>query len=200
MTNALQEALNQKSEHNRLVGHEDSVSSVSFSPDSKTLASGSADNTIKLWNLETGKKIRTLQGHEDIVLSVSFSPDGKTLASGSKDKTIKLQNLQTSKEIRILNWQDNPVSSVSFSPDGKTLATGSTLVVNGRLWPVTGKTIKLWNLETGKEILTLKGHDNLVLSVSFSPDGKTLASACDWQDHQTLESKDRQGNPHPQGA
>ena len=95
MTNALQEALNQKSEHNRLVGHEDSVSSVSFSPDSKTLASGSADKTIKLWNLETGKEIRTLKEHEDSVSSVSFSPDGKTLASGSWDETIILWNLGT---------------------------------------------------------------------------------------------------------
>jgi WD40 repeat protein len=65
---------------------------VSFSPDGKTLASGSYDNTIKLWNVETGKEIRTLSGHNDSVISVSFSPDGKTLASGSDDKTIKLWN------------------------------------------------------------------------------------------------------------
>ncbi|NCS20362.1 MAG: hypothetical protein GPJ15_10325 [Microcystis aeruginosa G11-06] len=56
------------------------------------MASGSADNTIKLWNLETGKEIRTLKGHDNLVNSVSFSPDGKTLASGSVDKTIKLWN------------------------------------------------------------------------------------------------------------
>jgi WD40 repeat protein len=66
---------------------------VSFSHDSKTLASGSADKTIKLWNLETGKQIRTLNGHSEGVMSVSFSPDGKTLAPGSWDKTIKLWNL-----------------------------------------------------------------------------------------------------------
>jgi WD40 repeat protein len=66
---------------------------VSISPDGKTLASGSLDKTIKLWNLETVQEIRTLNGHSDSVYSVSISPDGKTLASGSLDKTIKLWNL-----------------------------------------------------------------------------------------------------------
>ncbi|MGK7873463.1 MAG: toll/interleukin-1 receptor domain-containing protein, partial [Xenococcaceae cyanobacterium] len=162
---ALQSALNNRSEHNRLEGHDSWVNSVSFSPDGKTLASGSADKTIKLWNLETGRKIRTLFGHDDWVRSVSFSPDGKTLASGSEDKTIKLWNLETGREIRTLFGHDSWVRSVSFSPDGKTLATGSN-----------DKTIKLWNLETGREISTLFGHDSWVRSVSFSPDGKILAT------------------------
>jgi WD40 repeat protein len=165
VTNALQELLNQKSEHNRLEGHDNSVRSVSFSPDGKTLASGSQDKTIKLWNLETGKEIRTLKGHNDYVNSISFSPDGKTLASGSGDKTIKLWNLETGKEIRTLKGHNDYVYSVSFSPDGKTLASGGY-----------DKKIKLWNPNTGTEIRTLKGHDNYVRSVSFSPDGKTLAS------------------------
>ncbi|MCA2938734.1 MAG: WD40 repeat domain-containing protein, partial [Microcystis sp. M113S1] len=71
------------------------VSSVNFSPDGKTLVSGSDDNTIKLWNVETGQEIRTLKGHDSPVSSVNFSPDGKTLVSGSADKTIKLWNLGT---------------------------------------------------------------------------------------------------------
>ncbi|WP_414519990.1 WD40 repeat domain-containing protein, partial [Nostoc sp. PCC 9305] len=73
-----------------LRGHSDSVNSVVFSPDGKTLASTSADKTIKLWNLETHKEITTLRGHSDSVNSVVFSPDGKTLASASGDNTIKL--------------------------------------------------------------------------------------------------------------
>ncbi|MBE8988931.1 hypothetical protein IQ275_17430 [Nostoc sp. LEGE 12450] len=163
--NALQVVSFPGRESNRLQGHDSSVNSVSFSADGKTLASGSDDKTIKLWNLETGKEIHTLKGHDSSVTSVSFSADGKTLASGSYDKTIKLWNLETGKEIRTLKGHDSSVFSVSFSADGKTLASGS--------WD---KTIKLWNLETGKEIRTLKGHDRSVFSVSFSADSKTLAS------------------------
>ena len=73
-----------------LTGHGNLVISVAFSPDGKTLASGSSDKTIKLWNLQTQKAIATLTGHSDEVYSAAFSPDGKTLASGSSDKTLKL--------------------------------------------------------------------------------------------------------------
>ncbi|NCR68960.1 MAG: WD40 repeat domain-containing protein, partial [Microcystis aeruginosa LL11-07] len=168
VTNALQELLNRKSERNRLEGHDSVVTSVNFSPDGKTLVSSGADNTIKLWNVETGQEIRTLKGHDNSVSSVNFSPDGKTLVSGSDDNTIKLWNVETGQEIRTLKGHDNSVYSVNFSPDGKTLVSGS--------WD---KTIKLWNVETGQEIRTLEGHDNSVWSVNFSPDGKTLVSGSD---------------------
>ncbi|NCQ97801.1 MAG: hypothetical protein GPJ11_00005, partial [Microcystis aeruginosa L211-101] len=164
VTNALQELLN-KSERNRLEGHDSLVNSVNFSPDGKTLVSGSWDKTIKLWNVETGQEIRTLKGHDNYVTSVNFSPDGKTLVSGSWDKTIKLWNVKTGQEIRTLKGHYALVSSVNFSPDGKTLVSGSN-----------DYTIKLWNVETGQEIRTLKGHDSFVQSVNFSPDGKTLVS------------------------
>ncbi|MCA2587539.1 MAG: hypothetical protein IM512_17190 [Microcystis sp. M34BS1] len=164
--NTLQKLLNRKSEHNRLLGHNMRVTSVSFSRDGRTLASGSRDNTIKLWNIRTGKEIRTLQGHNSRVSSVSFSRDGKTLASGSDDKTIKLWNVETGQEIRTFKGHNSSVYSVSFSRDGKTLASGSD-----------DKTIKLWNVETGQEIRTFKGHNGSVFSVSFSPDGKTLATS-----------------------
>jgi WD40 repeat protein/energy-coupling factor transporter ATP-binding protein EcfA2 len=169
VNDALQKVLLEGREYNRLLGHNDRVYSVSFSSDGKTLASGSGDNTIKLWNVETGKEIRTLTGHNGGVSSVSFSSDGKTLASGSGDNnTIKLWNVETGKEIRTLTGHNGGVSSVSFSSDGKTLASGSD-----------DKTIKLWNVETGKEIRTLTGHNDRVYSVSFSSDGKTLASGSD---------------------
>ncbi|TYQ30162.1 WD40 repeat domain-containing protein [Pseudanabaena sp. UWO310] len=152
-------------EANRLEGHNKPVTSVAFSPDGKTIASGSNDKTIKLWNLE-GKELRTLIGHRNGVWSVAFSPDGKTIASGSSDYTIKLWNL-AGKELRTLTGHSNWVESVAFSPDGKTIASGSA-----------DHTIKLWDLE-GKELRTLTGHSNIVMSVAFSPDGKSIASGSD---------------------
>ncbi|HLP90783.1 MAG TPA: AAA-like domain-containing protein [Nostocaceae cyanobacterium] len=152
-------------EKNRLEKHGSPVLSVAFSPDGQTLASGSLDNTIKLWNVNTGKEITTLSGHGSRVYSVAFSPDGQTLASGSLDNTIKLWNVNTGKEITTLSGHGSSVISVAFSPDGQTLASGSD-----------DKTIKLWNVKTEKEINTLRGHGSLVTSVAFSPDGQILAS------------------------
>ncbi|MBE9089179.1 hypothetical protein IQ232_05085 [Microcystis aeruginosa LEGE 11464] len=164
VVNALATIFNQRSQRN-LEGHHGNVISVNFSPDGKTLVSGSDDNTIKLWNVETGQEIRTLKGHHGNVTSVNFSPDGKTLVSGSWDRTIKLWNVETGQEIRTLKGHHGNVISVNFSHDGKTLVSGS--------WDGT---IKLWNGSTGQEIRTLKGHDSDVESFNFSPDGKTLVS------------------------
>ncbi|MCP4816943.1 MAG: hypothetical protein GY888_30890, partial [Planctomycetaceae bacterium] len=76
-------------------GHTESVMSVAFCPDGKTLATASRDKTVKLWDVATGKESATHQGHEGMVYSVAFSPDGKTLASVSGDKTVKLWDVDT---------------------------------------------------------------------------------------------------------
>src|SRR5690242_3914959 len=78
-----------------LKGHTNLVECLAYSPDGKTLASGSFDRTIKLWDVQTGKEKRTLTGHTYSVECVAYSPDGKTLASGSIDRTIKLWDVQT---------------------------------------------------------------------------------------------------------
>ena len=148
-----------------LTGHSDLVTSLAISPDSKTLASGSDDKTIKLWNLATGEQIRTLTGHSDLVNSVAISPDGKTLASGSRDKTIKLWNLATGEQIRTLTDHSSSVESIAISPDGRILAS------------TRYKTIKLWDIATGEQIRTLTGHSDSVTSLTISPDSKILASS-----------------------
>ncbi|WP_414624790.1 AAA-like domain-containing protein [Calothrix sp. CCY 0018] len=161
----LQNILSNIKERNSLEGHQDHVYNVAFSPDGKTLATGSWDTTIKLWDMASGKLLTTLQGHQDAVLSVDFSPDGKTLATGSWDKTIKLWDMASGKLQTTLQGHQGAVTSVAFSPDGKTLATGSV-----------DRTIKLWDMASGKLLTTLQGHQNQVWSVAFSRDGKTLAT------------------------
>jgi WD40 repeat protein len=162
---ALQQVLYGLKERNRLTGHSDWVSSVVFSPDSKTIATSSYDNTMKLWNL-SGQVQHTFKGHSGPVSSVVFSPDGKTIATGSDDETVKLWNL-SGQVLRTFIGHSGPVSSVVFSPDGKTIATGSD-----------DETVKLWNL-SGQVQHTFKGHSGPVTSVMFSRDGKTIATGSD---------------------
>jgi WD40 repeat protein len=133
---------------------------ISFSPDSKTIASASDDRTVKLWNVE-GTQLHSLKGHSGAVTSVSFSPDGKTIASASEDKTIKLWSIEGT-QLRTLKGHSGAVTSVSFSPDGKTIASASD-----------DRTVKLWNIE-GTQLHSLKEQSGEATRVCFSSDGKTI--------------------------
>ena len=108
-----------------LIGHSPGYYSVSFSPDSKTLASSWHDGTIRLWDVNTGKHLHTFIGHEAGVNSVAFSPNGRTLASGSMDGIIRLWDIDTGKQLRPFTGHADSINSVAFSPDGQTLASGS---------------------------------------------------------------------------
>jgi tetratricopeptide (TPR) repeat protein len=149
-----------------LKGHTNAVWGVAFSPDGKRLASAACDQTVKVWDAQTGQEIRTLRGHTSDVTSVVFSPDGKRLASSCNDHTVKLWDAQTGQELRTLKGHTGAVTRVAFSPDGRRLASASE-----------GHLVKVWDTATGEEALTLKGHTDSVQSVAFSPDGKRLASA-----------------------
>lgn len=141
------------------------IYSIAFSPEGQLLASGGSDQTIKLWDVATGRELRTLTGHSDDVESVAFSPDGRTLASGSNDETIKLWDVVTGRELRTLTGHQGGVISISFSPDGQTIGSGSL-----------DKTVKLWDTETGRVLHTLSGHKDLVECIAFGRNGRTLAS------------------------
>jgi WD40 repeat protein len=147
-----------------LKGHE--FGCVAFSPDDKVLASGSRNKTIKFWDVATGKELRALTGHGERIASLVFSPDGKTLVSGSWDNTIKIWDAGTGKELRTIVGLGGR-RCVTFSSDGRTLASDDR------------QTVILWSLDSGKERLVLKGHQESVFAVAFAPDGKTLASGGD---------------------
>ncbi len=147
---------------------EGKVNSIAISQDGRTLASGSDDNTIKIWNLSNGQVIRTFNGHSSSVWSVAISSDGKTLASVDSKNIIKIWNLSNGQVIRTLKGHYAVVYSVAISPDGRTLVSGSD-----------NNTIKILNLSNGQVIRTLKGHSSSVNSVAISPDGKILASVDD---------------------
>ncbi|KAJ7238833.1 WD40-repeat-containing domain protein [Mycena haematopus] len=143
-------------------------SSVVFSPDGKRIVSGSYDKTVRIWDAETGAKLRDLLGgHTDLVTSVAFSPDSKRIVFGSSDKTVRIWDAETGAELRNpLEGHTDVVTSVAFSPDGKRIVSGSD-----------DKTVRIWDAETGAELRDpLGGHTDLVTSVAFSPDGKRIVS------------------------
>ncbi|MDM8516356.1 caspase family protein [Desulfobacterales bacterium HSG16] len=151
----------EKSEIFPQLGHSLWVNSVTFSPDGTMALSGSGDKTLKLWNIATGKCIRTFTGHSGQIESVVFSPDGYFALSGGsyKDETMKLWEVSTGRCIRTFTGHSGWVKSVAFSPDGQFALSGSV------------GPLKLWKVSTGKCIRTFTGHLGGVNSVTFSPDG-----------------------------
>ena len=148
-----------------LRGHSSRVWSVTISPDNQILASSSGDQTIKLWELSTGKELRSWEGHNYWVRTLAITPDGQILASGSDDNTIKLWQLSTGKQLRTLKGHRRWVRALVITPDGQILASASN-----------DQTIKLWQLSTGKELHTLTGHNDWVSTLTMTPDGQILVS------------------------
>ncbi len=148
-------------------GHADWVSSVAISPDNKTLLSGSHDGTMILWDVTTGRPLRSIEGHRQddnhaTVTSVAFSPDGKTLLSAASDKSLRFLDESTGAELRAYRSRDEYATSAVFSPDGKVVAAANC------------KGAVLLETVTGKLLRTFRTASICPTHVAFSPDGRTL--------------------------
>jgi WD40 repeat protein len=191
-----------------LAGHTHWVYTVTFNPTLPQLASSSEDGTVKLWDLETGDCLQTLAVPAGGVRTIAFSPDGQRLAAGSADGSVHVWHLPTS-SVQILSHLGG-VRSVAFSPDGRWLATAGDdpmlwiwevqtgecwrwLENGSRTWSIafspdsqfllsgSDDRLRLWEIHTDEPIRSFTGHSGLVLTVHFSPDGKTAVSGSDDQ-------------------
>jgi WD40 repeat protein len=146
------------------------VTSLSFSMDGSTLATGLSDSRILLSDAETGLEKLTLKhGESNLpIVGTTFVPNSDTLISAGRDSTINLWNTVTGKRSKILTGHENPIRTVAVSPDGNLLASGAE-----------DTRIALWNVGSGKLLRLLEGNAGFVNSVAFSPEGKTLASGTD---------------------
>jgi hypothetical protein len=146
-----------------IFSHKAGVHCVAFSPDGRTVLTGSHDNTARLWSVATSKPLGPPLQHQGWVWAVAFSPDGKTVLIGSFDKTARLWSVATGKPLGPPLQHRGPVTAVAFSPSGKTVLTGSN-----------DKTARLWSVATGKPLGPPLEHQGGVSKVAFSPDGKTV--------------------------
>jgi WD40 repeat protein len=158
------------------------VLSVAFGPDGTMLASGNEDGTVRLWDVAHGEEIAVLEGHTprdgglSWVRSVAFSSDGQTVVSGGEDGTVRLWDVAQRKAVAVLTGHLGPVSSVAFSPDGQMVASGGLNALVKGSYRVQDSTVRLWDVKQHQPIGVIGFHESQVLSVAFSPDGRTVVS------------------------
>lgn len=171
------------------------IQTITFSPDGTMLASAvnvaRGDGNVELWDVQTGKSVRTLSGYLSRVYDIAFSPDGKTLASSGSDMMVRIWEVSTGKILYMFSFDSiHAGNNIAFSPDGKTLISDDALVAYQplRVTPV----VQIWDFTSGKIVMTLTPPDDSggVISMAFSPDGKILAAGLDYGSVQLWQMSD----------
>jgi hypothetical protein len=149
-----------------LQGHTNGVVAVAFTSDGRRIVSGSWDDTLRVWDPESGQTLRTLQGHANPVTAVALSFDDRRAVSGSWDQTLRVWDLDSGQSLGTLQGHTSLVTAVALSSDSRRAVSGS--------WD---QTLRVWDLESGQILRTLR-HINLVLAVAISSDGRRAVSRC----------------------
>jgi RNA polymerase sigma factor (sigma-70 family) len=154
----------------RVGGLYQEILALAFAPDSTVLASAGRDKVIHVWDAVGGKPLRQLTGHQGEVRTLTFAPRDRLLASGGADGTARLWDCDGGRQLRILRGREadathQEVRSIAFAPDMQTVACG-----------LQSGVIALHRLSTGENVYADRGHEDLVMAVSVSPDGATVAT------------------------
>lgn len=152
------------------IGHSKEITAAAFSSDGRLILTASKDNSVKLWDRNSGILLRTLHGHLDSVTVVAFSPDSSRIASGSDDSTIKIWETHSGKQLMSLKGHEYTVWSVMFSDDSMSLISGSG-----------DRNVNLWDLRAGKIVRTYTSEaDETIFTVMYSSDRSQIIAASSW--------------------